>query len=205
MTESLSLCVSLIAAAFLIFPVQGQENTEAAPPNTQQTVFPVGDPRRCLAGDKNLLRLEVNPGGGWDNLRNVDAGMVMQLNYTQCLTTDDGRYLVPDGIYTTPKKSSKVDKYAELFMHWNEYSSTLSNTINANAGLKTKNVGISGKFSDEFESVKTRQFFDKTATTRVQVRYFQFFMKMAQSMNSLFVAKKIINMHDMLAKHENTK
>ena len=108
MTDFPLLCISLIAVtiATLIVRVKGRENIGAAPPTPQQPIFPVGDPRRCLTGNKNLLRLEVLPGGGWDNLRNVDAGIVMKLNYSQCLTTDDGRYLVPDGIHATPKKSS---------------------------------------------------------------------------------------------------
>ena len=136
-----------------------------------QDGYPVGDPRRCTAqGGKDLLRLEVIPGGGWDNLRNKDAGMLMKLNYSKCRTTLDRRYLVPDDVYTIPEKSSKVDTYAELFTHWNNYSSTLSRTVNAHAGLKFSRFGISGKYSREYEKVKSRQFFDKAATTRVQVR-----------------------------------
>ena len=60
--------------------------------------FPVGDPRTCMAvtqGNK-LQRFEVLPGGGWDNLRNKDSGLLVSMNYSQCRTTDDGRYLLPD-------------------------------------------------------------------------------------------------------------
>lgn len=154
-----------------------QESTGVSPNPQPQPAYPVGDPRRCSTVNKNLLRLEVIPGGGWDNLRNLDAGMVMKLNYSKCLTTDDGRYLVPDGIYTIPKKSSKVDTYAELFMHWNNYSTTLSSSVNAHAGLNLPHVGISGKFSSEYENVKTRQYFDRSATTRVQLRYVRYTAK----------------------------
>ena len=161
MIKTLVLSVFVIAAG-----ISGQES--GSQPNLQ---FPVGDPRRCYTtGSKDLLRLEVIPGGGWDNIQNKEAGNVMRLNYSKCITTDDGRYLVPDGIYTIPKKSSKVDTYAELIMHWNNYTSTLSSTVNAHAGLNLPHVGISGKFSSDYEEVKTRQYFDKTATTRVQVR-----------------------------------
>ena len=143
--------------------------TEGKPHQPQPTDYPMGDPRRCYKAGTGELRLEVIPGGGWDNLRNKDTGMVMKLNYSQCLTTDDGRYLIPDGVVTIPKKSSNVDTYAELFMHWNNYTSTLSNSINAHAGLNLKHIGISGTFGDEYENVKTRQFTDKSVTTRVQV------------------------------------
>lgn len=67
--------------------------------------YAVGDPRRCFVGDNKILRFEVIPGGGWDNLRNKGTGMIMQLNYSSCRTTDDGRFLIPDGVYTIPLKS----------------------------------------------------------------------------------------------------
>lgn len=155
-----------------VFDVRTQESVDSKPPQPRpQENYPMGDPRRCFSVGRREFRLEVLPGGGWDNLRNKDAGNVMKLNYSKCRTTEDGRYLIPDDVYTIPKKSSNVDTYAELFMHWNNYTSTLSNTINVNAGLNIHNIGISGKFSDEYEKVKTRQYFDKSATTRVQVKF----------------------------------
>ena len=165
--ETMSTLLFLLAWFVTVFPMTAEDSVQATSGS-----YPVHDPRRsCLSPEnKNLFRLEVIPGGGWDNLRNKDAGMVMRLNYSQCLTTDDGRYLVPDGIYTIPKKSSQVDTYAELFTHWNNYSSTLSSSVNAHAGIHFSHVGISGKYSKEYEKIKTRQFFDKSATTRVQVR-----------------------------------
>lgn len=138
-----------------------------APPTES---FPIGDPRRCTVGKNDTrLRFEVLPGGGWDNLRNKDMGMVMSQNYSRCRTTDDGKFLIPDGLYTIPIKSSNVETYAELIMHWDNYTSTLSRSINVHAGLNLKHVGISGKFSNEYESVKSRQYMDKSVTTRVQV------------------------------------
>lgn len=150
---------------------------ESIPVNSRDD-YPAGDPRRCYSPrNKGLLRLEVIPGGGWDNLRNKDGAMVMKLNYSKCLTTDDGRYLVPDGVYTLPRKSSKVDTYAELFTHWNNYTATLFSSINIHAGLSLGKFGASGKFTDEYESVKSRQFFDKSVTTRVQIRYVRYTAK----------------------------
>lgn len=131
--------------------------------------YAVGDPRRCFVGDNKILRFEVIPGGGWDNLRNKGTGMIMQLNYSSCRTTDDGRFLIPDGVYTIPLKSSKVETYAELITHWDNFTSTLSRSINVHAGLHIFSSSISGKFSDEYQSVKSRQHYDKSMTTRVQV------------------------------------
>ena len=163
------ILTSLVVAVF-VDRCRTDAITVGKPPQPHPTdQYPVGDPRRCYKSGTGELRLEVIPGGGWDNLRNKDSGLVMKLNYSKCLTTDDGRYLIPDGVVTTPKKSSNVDTYAELYMHWNNYTSTLSNSINVHAGLNVHHIGISGKFSDEYEKVKTRQYTDKSVTTRVQV------------------------------------
>lgn len=148
-------------------------HSEDAKPANTQSHYPPGDLRRCYTPrNKDILRLEVIPGGGWDNLRNKDAGMVMKLNYSRCLTSDDGEFLLPDGIYTIPRKSSKVDQYADVFMHWNNYTSTLSNSINVHSGINLGFFSVSGKFSSEYENIKSRQFFEKSVTTRVQVTLF---------------------------------
>jgi len=84
--------------------------------------YPVGDPRRCMLAGDPKYRFEVLPGGGWDNLRNKEMGMVVSFNYSMCRTTEDGRYLLPDGVYTIPLKSSKVETYAELITHWSNYT-----------------------------------------------------------------------------------
>ena len=117
--------------------------------------------------------MEVLPGIGWDNLRNVGMGMVTFRNYSQCLTTEDGKYLVPDNTFAIAIKESSVVLNSEYFDHWNNYSSMTSNSINTevNAGP------FSGKFSAEFESVKKHQVENKAVTTRVQLRYKYYTMK----------------------------
>lgn len=59
--------------------------------------------------DLKLPVLEVLPGGGWDNLRNVDMGRVMDLTYTNCRTTEDGQYIIPDEIFTIAQKESNLE------------------------------------------------------------------------------------------------
>ena len=134
--------------------------------------YPVGDPRNCLQGeDKGLLRLEVLPGTGWDNLRNLNMGMVTWKNYSQCSTSEDGKYLIPDNTYVVPLKESNVVLNSEYFDHWNNYSSMTSNSINVGAHGSLFGWSLGGKFSSEFESVKKHQVEDKAITTRVQLRY----------------------------------
>ena len=133
--------------------------------------YPVGDPRNCPL-TRGVFRFEVLPGGGWDNLRNVHMGAVsVTNNYTKCKTSDDGKYLIPDDVFLYPVKKSKIEAFAELYDHWNNYSSTTTKSINAKASGKFKSGPISGSFSAEFESVKKHQVEDKAVTTRVQMRH----------------------------------
>ena len=136
--------------------------------NESSPKYPAGDPRNCPL-TKGVNRFEVLPGSGWDNLRNLHMGVVSVTNYSQCKTSDDGKYLIPDNVFLYPVKTSEVETFAELYDHWNNYSSTTTRSINAKASRKYGTV--SGSFSSEFESVKKHQVEDKAVTTRVQMRH----------------------------------
>ena len=58
--------------------------------SSSQDSLPIGDPRRCLLrpeDQQRILTFEGLPGGGWDNLRNKESGLVTDINYTQCRFT----------------------------------------------------------------------------------------------------------------------
>ncbi|XP_047631607.1 macrophage-expressed gene 1 protein [Phacochoerus africanus] len=119
---------------------------------------------------KNALKLpvlEVLPGGGWDNLRNVDMGRVMDLTYTHCKTTEDGQYIVPDEIFTIPQKQSNLEMNSKILESWVNYQSTTSYSINTELSLFSK---VNGKFSPEFQRIKSLQVKDQAVTTQVQLR-----------------------------------
>jgi len=113
--------------------------------------------------------MEVLPGGGFDNLRNLDMGQVFFYNYSTCKVSSDGRYLLPDSVFLIPEQQSRVDVFSEFFDHWDNYSSTTSNSINVD--VSTSFAHINAKFSTEWQSVKEKQFNSKSKTTRVQVRH----------------------------------
>ncbi|XP_067671999.1 macrophage-expressed gene 1 protein-like [Haliotis asinina] len=140
--------------------------------------FPKGDVRACYRNNKKLERLEVLPGQGWDNLRNVDAGLVVIYYYSRCRTTEDGRYLIPDTVNTIPLKESKLKVFAELISHWSNYTSTTAHGVNVNAGLSFDSVKVSGTFSSSYEHVKSKQIGDRSYTTRVQLRYVRYTAKL---------------------------
>ena len=159
-----SLIARLYLACGLLSAVFGSQN-DSSPSN-----FPLGDPRSCPLS-KGVYRFEVLPGGGWDNLRNLHMGVVSVMNYSKCKTSDDGKYLIPDNVFLYPVKESKVDTFAELYDHWNNYLSTTTKSINAEASANFFFGSISGSFSFEHESVKKHQVEDKAVTTRVQMRH----------------------------------
>ncbi|XP_009868723.1 PREDICTED: macrophage-expressed gene 1 protein, partial [Apaloderma vittatum] len=115
----------------------------------------------------NLPSLEVLPGGGWDNLRNLDMGRVIHLGYSLCKTTEDGSYIIPDEIFTIPRKQSNLDINSEIIESWKDYQSITSASINLELSLFSS---INGKFSHDFHRTKTHQVKDRSVTTRVQVR-----------------------------------
>ncbi|XP_050398055.1 macrophage-expressed gene 1 protein [Patella vulgata] len=144
-----------------------------------ESSFPTGDYRNCLSQlGKNVDIFEVLPIHGWDNLRNLETGVVIFANYSKCMLTDDGKYLIPDDVYLIPLKMSKVHEFAELITHWTNYSSVTSKSINVDGGLNIFSFGISGKFSDSYQNTKTKQVYDKSYTTRVQLRYIQYTAKL---------------------------
>ncbi|NWU90167.1 MPEG1 protein, partial [Upupa epops] len=116
---------------------------------------------------RKLPSLEVLPGGGWDNLRNLDMGRVINLGYSLCKTTEDGSYIIPDEIFTIPRKQSNLDMNSEIIECWKDYQSVTSASINLELSLFSS---INGKFSYDFQRMKTHQVKDRAVTTRVQVR-----------------------------------
>ncbi|XP_066500680.1 macrophage-expressed gene 1 protein-like [Hoplias malabaricus] len=111
--------------------------------------------------------LEVLPGGGWDNLRNLDMGRVMNFSYSQCQTTEDGVYLIPDEIFVIPQKVSGVEMNSEIISSWLEQKSSTSSSINSDVSFFSV---VNAKFSTENQRMKTHQVKGNSVTARVQVR-----------------------------------
>ncbi|KAM9360237.1 macrophage expressed 1, tandem duplicate 1 [Symphorus nematophorus] len=124
--------------------------------------------RQCRASTNlSITALEVLPGGGWDNLRNMDLGRVMNLSYFQCQTSEDGLYLIPDEVFVIPHKETGVETNSEIVSSWLEQKSSTSHSINADASFLSV---LNGKYSTENQRMKTHQVKDSSTTARVQVR-----------------------------------
>uniref|UniRef100_A0A3P9LFT2 Macrophage-expressed gene 1 protein n=1 Tax=Oryzias latipes TaxID=8090 RepID=A0A3P9LFT2_ORYLA len=124
--------------------------------------------RQCRASTNlSLTALEVLPGGGWDNLRNMDMGRVMNFGYFQCQTTEDGLYLIPDEVFVVPYKETGVETSSEILSPWLDQKSSTANTINGDVSFFSQ---LNGKYSSEISRMKTHQVKDSSTTVRVQVR-----------------------------------
>ncbi|KAL8182791.1 UNVERIFIED_CONTAM: hypothetical protein K2H54_001089 [Gekko kuhli] len=147
----------LLLFTLILWAIRAQEPSRRGP-------FAVG-----FQGCRQTLKvpaLEVLPGGGWDNLRNLDMGRVISLNYSLCRTTEDGAYLIPNEVFTIARKQSYLEFNSEIIESWMDYQSATSASINADLSSSF----INGKFSSDFHRVKTHQVRDQAVTTRVQVR-----------------------------------
>lgn len=145
-----------------------------------ELVYPVGDVRNCpQAPTQNstvpLLRMEVLPGTGFDNLRNMDMSQVVQYNYSLCKTTNDGRYLLPDDVFVIPIQHSRVESYGVFYDHWDNFTSFTSTSINAEASVFSF---IDGKFGFEYQHVKQHQVNNEAKTTSVQIKHILYKVKL---------------------------
>lgn len=121
--------------------------------------------------NKNQNPFDILPGLGWDNLANQELGQVLRISYKQCLSSNDGKYIIPDNSLFSPIKKSIVQMNSDLFDHFSNYTSITSKSINVDASYATPNYQISGSFSWEKKDIKNSQLKEKSAISRVQLRY----------------------------------
>ena len=138
-----------------------------------------GSPRQCFAefGEKGL-RIDVLPGRGWDNLRNVEQSSVLAYNYSKCHTTYDGAHLLPDHMSAIPFLQSKVDTYTEVFDHVSNYTSLTASSINSDVTVYSF---VSGHFSTEHETFKQRMVTQKSVMSRIQLRHLRYKIRSSPS------------------------
>ena len=126
------LFLALLAVGLAILPLavaqDGDDSETAVPPvaPSPQYSYPPGDIRHCpphapLNANQPIYRLNVLPGGGFDNLRNVDMGQVHYYNYSLCRVSNDGKYLLPDNVFVIPILYSNVETFAEYYYYYYYY------------------------------------------------------------------------------------
>ncbi|CAI9153688.1 unnamed protein product [Rangifer tarandus platyrhynchus] len=116
----------------------------------------------------NVSVLGALPGVGWDNLRNMELGLVLGRAYSQCLTTEDGEYLIPDGMLAVPRRESVVQTRADLMDSWVNYTDAWAASVNADFSFLSM---LNGKFPVDCQNVRRYSPQYQTVTTRVQRRH----------------------------------
>ena len=190
----------IILLFFMSFGLSWTQNETTGP---QPIALPAGDVRNCptqgLTGN-GLKLMQILPGGGFDNLRNVLLGDVHEYTYNNCRISRDGKFLLPDNVFLLPLEEGHREFYAELFKHWNGYTSINSRSINAGVSFFSK---IGGKFSDEYLSVKKHQVSESSQTTRVKLNLKLYTIKI-QPGAQLSTAFKA-NIFDIAAQLQNNR
>lgn len=90
-------------------------------------------------------------------------GRVMNFSYSQCQTTEDGVYLIPDEVYVILQKFTGVVTSSEVISNWFEQHSSTSQSINVGVSFLP---GLNAKFSTENQRVKTHQVQNRSVTNR---------------------------------------
>jgi hypothetical protein len=115
--------------------------------------------------------MNVLPGLGFDNLRNLDVGRVYNISYSGCQISNDGLYILPDGINVEPVLNSEVDYSAEVFSHFDDYKSATAVSLNVAAKYSGVFSSVSGKFSTDYQSTKSKMVNSKSHSVRVGLRH----------------------------------
>ena len=171
MKQLVLLFSTLIVATSLLFSkVEAQEK--------DALVYPIGDVRNCAGlraqgGDtsKPLIRMDVLPGLGFDNLRNLDLGQVLDFNYSTCQVSGDGLYLLPDNVYLIPIQQSKVDVFAEYFNTFQDHKSLTAVSVNTQFKYSGMFSSIGGSFSTDYQDTKSKMVNHNSNSARVSLRY----------------------------------
>ena len=103
------LGVFILAACDFEAYANTENSTDVSDQSSGFTVCSSYDVRNCRTErpgqftiDDSVRQLEVLPGLGFDNLRNLDMGQIFFYNYSICKLTKDGKFLIPNSMSVVP-------------------------------------------------------------------------------------------------------
>ncbi|CAH8874147.1 unnamed protein product [Trichobilharzia szidati] len=105
----------------------------------------------------NQRYLSVLPGIGWDNLVNRERGPVIDVEqYTNCRTSADGNFLIPDDVIVQPLKNSEVKLTSEVYESISQCRSLTAYSINSALEGGYSFFRINGDFSFDKETLREK-------------------------------------------------
>ncbi|KAL2078303.1 hypothetical protein ACEWY4_025988 [Coilia grayii] len=133
-----------------------------------QPLPPSSNGLQYCSNTTQLPALAVLPGGGWDNLRNLEMGRVMNVSYGHCQSTEDGAFFIPDEMFAAiPPEAGRLATNSEIILSWQDQRSCAAVSINAEVSFSFE---LNGMFSGDSERVKSRQIRSDSVAARIQVR-----------------------------------
>ncbi|PAV79248.1 hypothetical protein WR25_03831 [Diploscapter pachys] len=93
----------------------------------------------------------------WSNpqVMNIPTYPVLELNFSQCKTTEDGEYLIPNGVRTTKIESRRIRQVEDHHDNFRSVLQARQNSITVGAEIPIYGaVSIGGSLSAEFINIK---------------------------------------------------
>ncbi|PAA59646.1 hypothetical protein BOX15_Mlig012544g2 [Macrostomum lignano] len=98
-------------------------------------------------------------------------GLVASESFQHGKLSSDGKYLLPSGVILYVRKESNLEIHSEIMEHCNNYTDSVSGSINAASTGFLKAIAIAGRLSDEYQHVRSISLRDKLQIGRTQLLY----------------------------------
>ena len=109
----------------------------------------------CNSPKSHHKRISGFVGYGWDALRNNYTYPILGLNFSLCQKTDDGKYLIPNGIRAVKIESQHIQKRTSKFENLNSVLKDRQNSIAPGIDIPVfSSISIGGSFSTSFIKIK---------------------------------------------------
>ncbi|KAE9547476.1 hypothetical protein FO519_009312 [Halicephalobus sp. NKZ332] len=108
-----------------------------------------------LEKNETIRALDGFVGVGWDDLTNRATIPILKTTYKACKRAQDGAFFVPDNILVVPVLKTSLDRMANIYQNFKEYTKQTDNTITASAGVSYGYWDVSGSFSFTHQEVKS--------------------------------------------------
>uniref|UniRef100_A0A914ENN9 Macrophage-expressed gene 1 protein n=1 Tax=Acrobeloides nanus TaxID=290746 RepID=A0A914ENN9_9BILA len=147
--------------------------------------------------------LEGLVGVGWDNLMNIPFSAVLASNFSECRTSPDLKFLIPDNMQVLPVKQTDLDRAAEYYKHHKDAFEATTFKINSGVSLALGHLGsISGSFSAKYQETKEKMVGEKSSMFHTKLLYhaYTLIVQAGSELHPTFKAR-LLSIDDALEKN----